>query len=140
MAIYQWTNGDGNGEFGDQYNWIDPTTTPPTYAVPGPNDAAIINTTGAISGSADPLVLDANVAQLVLDGDGGLLTIDGLGVQTQVVKLAGLIALTNFSELYTTQEMEVVNGSTTVNQSGLNIDQSTTGCGFCNSSHSPARP
>lgn len=125
MAIYQWTNGDGNGQFGDQYNWIDPSTSPPTFSVPGVNDTAIVDAAGGtITGSG-------TVLELVLDGGGGLLTANELAVTAQTIALAGNVALTGaFSFSDTTgpaasQEIIVTDGTTTVGTwSDLNVTAS----------------
>jgi len=78
MADYQWTDGDGNGDFGDAYNWRNEYTF--GSGVPGSADDADIDANGTISGSG-------TVSGLTLEGDGGLLTADGLVITATFIAL-----------------------------------------------------
>lgn len=82
MAIYQFSNQTGDGEFGDQFNWLNQTTNPPMYGVPGADDTALVGGSGTISGTG-------MVEALILTGDGGLLTADGLSITAGTIGLAG---------------------------------------------------
>jgi len=124
MALYQWTNADGTGNFGDGENWINETSSTPMPGEPGASDTAIINATGSISGSG-------NVFELVFDGDGGTLTANGLNITAQVVVLGGPTVLTNDAYFYATDEVEEASGSTVTLNGGsileIDGDASTTG-------------
>jgi T5SS/PEP-CTERM-associated repeat protein len=124
MSIYQWTDSDGNGDFGDGENWINATSSPPMPGEPGASDTAIIDGSGSISGSG-------NVAELVFAGDGGTLFGNDLQITAQVVVLGGAVALTNDAEFYVTYEVEEASSSTVTLNGGselyINGDDSPSG-------------
>ena len=106
---FEFVNADGLGDFGSSGNWID-ETAPATPGPPGATDTALVETTGAISGTG-------NVGALVLDGVGGVLTSTIHQISASSLELEGRVALTNGSaySIFGAVEQE---GTSTVSMSG----------------------
>lgn len=114
MAIYQWTNSGGDGDFGNGENWINVTTSPPGPGVPGSNDTANVDATGSIDGTG-------TVGELIFYGDGGLLTGNDLQIFAQVVILGGTDALTNDAIFFVSTEVEEASSSTVTLNGGSEL-------------------
>jgi T5SS/PEP-CTERM-associated repeat protein len=114
MAVYQWTDEDGTGDFGDGGNWINEISTPPMPGEPGAGDTADVDATGSIDGTG-------TVGDLIFYGDGGLLTGNDLQITAQVVILGGTDALTNNAIFYVSTEVEEASSSTVTLNGGSDL-------------------
>jgi hypothetical protein len=89
MTTYQWTNHDGNSQFGDAGNWIDESTGLPGASPPGAADTVDLEGAGSITGTGTIATLNVSASTgqgfLLANGSvsattvnvGGVLTLDG---------------------------------------------------------------
>jgi T5SS/PEP-CTERM-associated repeat protein len=113
MTTYQWTNEDGTGDFGDPNNWVDPSDD--LNGEPGPDDTAVVETSGTITGSG-------TVSSLALDGTGGVLTMSDVDISAMSLGLQGTVAMAEDSVFDVQQEVTVDGNSIVTAAGGSYID------------------